>query len=153
MGELTEWERRHRGCCIEGPLRMMTIRAMVTATVAVVWVISMFSPWPRWRQTDGRDGHQPQEGHSLLSRPSKEWGCQWQQGGWRHSECFYFFFLQTLLPHHAQPTVVFLIACRNVARSGTSVKSILLFNCPSDTTRGNIFLYICRYKIKYRNCI
>lgn len=65
---------------------------------SVAEVMSMFSPWPRWRQTDGWDGHQPQEGRSLLCRPSKEWGRQWQQGGWRHSECFYLFLLQTFLP-------------------------------------------------------
>lgn len=51
---------------------VMLISGMATSTLVEFRAISMFSPWPRWGQADGRDGHQPQEGRSLLSRPSQE---------------------------------------------------------------------------------
>lgn len=38
-----------------------------------------------------------------------------------------------------------------VEGTGSTVKFILLLNCPSDTARGDISLYACRHEIKCIN--
>lgn len=64
-------------------------------TVLMIIVLCWLSEWRpcfllgrRWRETDGGDRRQPQEGRSLLRWPPQEWGLQRQQGGRGRSECF-----------------------------------------------------------------
>lgn len=76
----------------------MTIAVIIAMIAGFVLIFfpSMFSPWPRWRETDGGDGRQPQEGRSLLSRPPQERGHQRQQGGRGCGESFFVFFLRNV---------------------------------------------------------
>ena len=40
-------------------ITIAVIIAMIVVLSFFFFSPSMFSPWPRWRETDGGDGHQP----------------------------------------------------------------------------------------------